>query len=241
MSTTIRALNAFGETVGLRIVPDSPWFVSREKIKLYDDLYHPIISTANELVERYERYRYVHEQLALNAERSGYNLVDPETTRHILEGTPIIRVQRNEDGAEEEPATTITGWSGGHGNPNAAKYGKTQIPDFWTGERFMYEVSDVLADDSTRWFRQEASPTFIPDDDAPARFVCVEERYGVPIRIVADLVDDHLKCITAFPDYGDFPIDQRAGVQGNDNKKRRKRSRNRRRRKDDKQNESSQE
>ena len=99
----------------------------------------------------------------------------------------------------------------------------------------MFEVSDVLADNNTRWFRQEASPTFIPDDDAPARFVCVEERYGVPIRIVADLVDDHLKCITAFPDYGDFPIEQRDGVQGNE-KKRRKR--NRRRRKSDKKDES---
>ena len=233
MSTTIRTLNERGETVGLRIVPDSPWYVSREKIRLYDDLYHPAISTTNEFIERYERYRYVHEQLALNAERSGYNLVDPETTRHILEGTPIIRVERHEDGCEDEVATTITGWSGGHGNPDAAKYGKTQIPDFWTGERFMFEVSDVLADNNTRWFRQDASPTFMPDEDAPERFVCVEKRYGVPIRIVADLVDDRLKCITAFPDYGDFPVEQRDGVQGNDAKPRRKRARHRRRRKGD--------
>ena len=208
MTTTIRTLDKEGNVTGVRVVPDSPWNVAGGGIQFFLDQYHPTISTTNEFERRYEEYRFKLEQLALNDTRAGFNLVDPETTRHILEGEPITRVVRTKSPTGEgyERTTTVSGWSGGHGNPNAAKFGKTQIPEYWTGERFMYEVSDVLVDSATKWFRQDASPTFSPEDDAPERYVCVEKRYGVPIRIVADRIDNEFRCVTAFPDYGDFSL-----------------------------------
>ena len=74
----------------------------------------------------------------------------------------------------------------------------------------MYEVSDILGDSNARWFLQEAAK-----DDAserPQRYVCVEERFGVQIRVVAERVDDEMKCVTAFPDYGTFPLEERRGI-----------------------------
>ncbi len=176
---------------------------------LFGEQYHPILSTTDFFEERRARFEYVREQLELNAVRRGANRVDGERTRHILFGEPITRtVRASETGAET--TTTVRGWAGGHANPDAAKFGKTQIPDFWTGERFMYEVSDILGDSSARWFLQEAAK-----DDAterPQRYVCVEERFGVPIRVVAERVDDEMKCVTAFPDYGRFPLEERRGI-----------------------------
>ncbi len=176
---------------------------------LFDEQYHPILSTTDFFEERRARFEYVREQLELNAVRRGENRVDRERTRHILFGEPITRTVRGTETAAET-TTTVRGWTGGHANPDAAKFGKTQIPDFWTGERFMYEVSDILADSNSRWFLQEAAK-----DDAnerPQRYVCVEERFGVPIRVVAERVDDEMKCVTAFPDYGRFPLEERRGI-----------------------------
>ena len=214
MATTIRTRNARGEIVGVKILQGPPKKRDLWNYVGFDDPYHPVLSTVNTLEKLYDEYRFVHEQLALNETRAGFNLVDPETTRHILEGVPITRIVRAKSptGKGYEKTTTISGWSGGHGNPEAAKFGKTQIPSYWTNERFMFEVSDVLASDSTRWFKQDSSPTFISKDDSVERYVCVEERYGVPIRVVADKVEDGFRCVTAFPDYSDFPIDQRSGV-----------------------------
>lgn len=174
---------------------------------LFDKQFHPIISTTDLFEERRARFDYVREQLELNAVRRGTNLVDEERTRHILTGAPITRTVRAPETANETTAS-VRGWSGGHANPDAAKFGKTQIPDFWTGERFMYEVSDILADSNSRWFLQDSDES---SERAP-RFVCVEERFGVPIRVVAERVDDALKCVTAFPDYGRFPLEGRRGV-----------------------------
>ena len=174
----------------------------------FDEQYPPIVSTADFFEERRARFDYVREQLELNAVRRGENRVDMERTRHILFGEPITRTVRASE--TETETTTVRGWSGGHANPDAAKFGKTQIPDFWTGERFMYEVSDILGDSNARWFLQEAAK-----DDAserPQRYVCVEERFGVPIRVVAERVDDEMKCVTAFPDYGTFPLEERRGI-----------------------------
>lgn len=176
---------------------------------LFDEQYHPILSTTNFFEERRARFEYVREQLELNAVRRGENRVDVERTRHILFGEPIVRTVRASE-MEGEATTTVRGWSGGHANPDAAKFGKTQIPDFWTGERFMYEVSDILGDSNSRWFLQDSAK-----DDAnerPQRYVCVEERFGVPIRVVAERVDDEMKCVTAFPDYGRFPLEERRGI-----------------------------
>jgi len=174
---------------------------------LFDKQFHPIISTPDFFEERRARFDYVREQLELNAVRRGTNLVDEERTRHILTGAPITRTVRAPETANETTAS-VRGWSGGHANPDAAKFGKTQIPDFWTGERFMYEVSDILADSNSRWFLQDSDET---RERAP-RYVCVEERFGVPIRVVAERVDDGLKCVTAFPDYGRFPLEERRGI-----------------------------
>lgn len=174
---------------------------------LFDKQFHPIISTTDFFEERRARFDYVREQLELNAVRRGTNLVDEERTRHILTGAPITRTVRAPE-TTNETTTSVRGWSGGHANPDAAKFGKTQIPDFWTGERFMYEVSDILADSNSRWFLQDSGET---RERAP-RYVCVEERFGVPIRVVAERVDDGLKCVTAFPDYGTFQLEERNGV-----------------------------
>ncbi|MBR4834617.1 MAG: hypothetical protein IKU86_09870 [Thermoguttaceae bacterium] len=174
----------------------------------FDEQYHPIVSTTDFFEEKRARFDYVREQLELNAVRRGANLVDEERTRHILFGSPIARTVRAPE-AESETTTSVRGWSGGHANPDAAKFGKTQIPNFWTGERFMYEVSDILADSNSRWFLQDGSDE--TNERAP-RYVCVEERFGVPIRVVAERVEDGLKCVTAFPDYGRFPLEERRGV-----------------------------
>ena len=176
--------------------------------EFFDEQFHPIISTTDFFQERRARFEYVREQLELNAVWRGENLVDPERTRHILFGEPITRTVRASEKSGEK-TTSVRGWSGGHANPDAVKFGKTQIPDFWTGERFMYEVSDILADSNSRWFRQEAAA----ENDAKApRFVCVEERFGVPIRVVAERDEDGLKCVTAFPDYGGAPLEERRGI-----------------------------
>ncbi len=74
----------------------------------------------------------------------------------------------------------------------------------------MYEVSDILGDSNARWFRQEAANN--DASERPQRYVCVEERFGVPIRVVAERVDDEMKCVTAFPDYGRFPLEERRGI-----------------------------
>ncbi len=174
----------------------------------FDEQYHPTLSTTDFFEERRARFEYVREQLGLNAVRRGTNLVDEERTRHILFGEPISRTVRASEAASET-TTSVRGWSGGHANPDAAKFGKTQIPNFWTGERFMYEVSDILADSKSRWFLQEASSE--AGERAP-RYVCVEERFGVPIRVVVERVADEMKCVTAFPDYGRFPLEERRGI-----------------------------
>lgn len=176
---------------------------------LFVEQYHPILSTTDFFEERRARYDYVREQLELNAVRRGENRVDVERTRHILFGEPITRTVRASE-AEGETTTSVRGWSGGHANPDAAKFGKTQIPNFWTGERFMYEVSDILADSNSRWFLQEVASDGA--NERPQRYVCVEERFGVPIRVVAERVDDEMKCVTAFPDYGRFPLEERRGI-----------------------------
>ena len=175
----------------------------------FSEQYHPILSTTDFFEERRARFEYVREQLELNAVRRGENRVDVERTRHILFGEPITRTVRASD-AEAETTTTVRGWSGVHANPDAAKFGKTQIPNFWTGERFMYEVSDILADSNSRWFLQENASDAA--NERPQRYVCVEERFGVPIRVVAERVDDEMKCVTAFPDYGRFPLEERRGI-----------------------------
>lgn len=72
----------------------------------------------------------------------------------------------------------------------------------------MYEVSDILADSKSRWFLQNSDDE--TNERAP-RYVCVEERFGVPIRVVAERADDGLKCVTAFPDYSDFSLEERDG------------------------------
>ncbi|MDO5309169.1 MAG: hypothetical protein Q4G03_06715 [Planctomycetia bacterium] len=172
------------------------------------DQYHPTITVRDLLQTQYARYAYRQEQLALNQPRSGFNLVDPETTRHILQGEPIYRIIRAESPDQEDVVTTtVKGWAGGHANPNAKRYGKSQIPDFWTGERFMYEVSDILLDANSKWIRQETTNNEQNPTDAPERYVCTEKRYGVPIRVVAEKVDGQMVCVTAFPDYKKFPID----------------------------------
>ena len=171
--------------------------------------FHPTLSTTDFFEERRARYDYVREQLELNAVRRGENRVDVERTRHILFGEPITRTVRASE-TEGGTATSVRGWSGGHANPDAAKFGKTQIPDFWTGERFMYEVSDILADSNSRWFLQENANDAA--NEKTQRYVCVEERFGVPIRVVAERVDDEMKCVTAFPDYGRFPLVERRGI-----------------------------
>ncbi len=173
----------------------------------FDKQFHPIISTTDFFEERRARFDYVREQLELNAVRRGENRVDGERTRHILFGEPITRTVRTSE-TETGKTASVRGWSGGHANPEAAKFGKTQIPDFWTGERFMYEVSDILADSNSRWFLQDADET----SERTPRYVCVEERFGVPIRVVAERVDDEMKCVTAFPDYGRFPLEERRGI-----------------------------
>lgn len=213
MPTTIRTINERGQLVGFRVV-DRTLASSLNSWRLFADQMHPVISTTERLVETLARYVYLQEQLALNAVRTGENLVDPERTRHILEGSPILRTTYSQLG-DGEKTTTVLGWSGGHANPDAAQYGKTQIPDFWTEDRFMYEVSDILADDSSRWYLQEGDDfgqRKRAQEDAPPRYVCVEERYGVPIRVVAERVDDELKCVTAFPDYRPWQGDEHLRV-----------------------------
>ena len=174
----------------------------------FDEQYHPVFSTTDFFEERRARFDYVREQLELNALRRGENCVDAERTRHILFGEPIVRTVSATE-TNGGATATVRGWSGGHANPDAAKFGKTQIPDFWTGERFMYEVSDILGDSNARWFRQDAGDD---GNEKAQRYVCVEERFGVPIRVVAERVDDKMKCITAFPDYGRFPLEERRGL-----------------------------
>lgn len=213
MATTVRVLNDRGEIVDLYVVDhrlsDSSNNLSVWRLKA--DPLHPSISTTNEMARRYERYAYLQEQLALNAVRTGLNLVDEERTRHILEGAPILRATNTKLGETAGKTTTVRGWSGGHANPLAAQFGKTQIPDFWTEDRFMFEVSDVMKDGAAKWYLQEGDDFGQKNngsDSVAPRFVCVEERYGVPIRVVAERVDDSFKCVTAFPDYSELKFDE---------------------------------
>ncbi|MDO5567099.1 MAG: hypothetical protein Q4G59_10625 [Planctomycetia bacterium] len=135
-------------------------------------------------------YEYVQEQLKLNEVRTGLNLVSPERTEHILHGDPKLKtvVAPSEGGLVVQ---TVQDWSGGHSNPQAAQqYKKTQKPFFWTDERFMYEISDILISPETNW---------TPQGDG-SRYVCVEERSGVPIKLVAEIPDDgQISCVTAYP------------------------------------------
>lgn len=220
MGTTIRTLNKQGEVVGLRIIGDAPSWPSLRAWRLFLDPQHPVISTTNVLEKQYERYAYLQEQLALNSVRTGVNLVDPDRTRHILEGSPILRTSKTKFDETGARTTTVRGWSGGHANPDAAKYGKTQIPECWTGERFMYEVSDILMDGKSRWYLQEGDDfgqKNAAEEEQPERYVCVEERYGVPIRVVAERVDDSMKCVTAFPDYSELELDENMRVFSSEN------------------------
>ncbi len=216
MPTTIRTLNKRGETLGIRTIPDRSLNPKRPLWKLFGSQYHPCVRAVSELERSYQKYVYRQEQLALNAVRTGVNLVDPERTKHILEGSPILRVSRKKFDDQGFPATSVRGWSGGHANPNAAQYGKTQIPDCWTGERFMYEVSDILVSDNSRWYLQETDDSLLKgkpvEEEQPDRYVCVEKRYGVPIRVVAERVDDEMKCVTAFPDYSSWEMDENLRV-----------------------------
>lgn len=200
MSTTTRVLDSAGRVVHIYVTDRAPWRGSgaycSKPVK-----HAPTISVTGAYSRQYERYAYLKEQLELNDVRTGVNLVDADRTRHILEGEPVVRTVESTLFDEPVIATSVSGWSGGHANPDAAKYGKTQIPEFWTNDRFMFEVSDVLADPDARWTRQEDGRYFRTDEGAPERYVCVEERYGVPIRVVADRVDDEFRCVTAFPDY----------------------------------------
>ncbi len=207
MATTIRTIDKNGAVLGLRVV-EHDFGASVRGIRLFASPAHPTISTANYCETAPDRYVYLQEQLALNAVRTGTNLVDPERTRHILEGAPILRAT-NTDFGNDADSLSVRGWSGGHANPAAAQYGKTQIPEFWTGERFMYEVSDILQDDSSKWYLQENDDFGQKRDvELNERYVCVEERYGVPIRVVAERVDDSLKCVTAFPDYSHLRLNE---------------------------------
>ena len=213
MATTVRTFNEHGKLVAIRMsgIELRP---NRRAWRLFDDLDHPTISTTNVYEQNYQRYVYLQEQLALNSIRTGANLVDAERTRHILEGSPILRAINTKFGEETDSTTTVCGWSGGHANPAAAQYGKTQIPEFWTSDRFMYEVSDILIDDRSKWYLQvedNLGKKKSKEDDVP-RYVCVEERYGVPIRVVAERVDDSLKCVTAFPDYSELSFDENLRV-----------------------------
>ena len=54
----------------------------------------------------------------------------------------------------------------------------------------MYEVSDVLTDAKTRWRPQLQDASVRSDSSDSTRYVCVEERFGVPIRVVAEMTDD---------------------------------------------------
>lgn len=206
MATTIRTLDKNGTLVGLRVV-DSAFDDPSREVRRFVSQMHPVISTAKFYEKSPENYFYLQKQLALNAVRTGGNIVDPERTRHILEGSPILRATNSDFGKND--ALTVRGWKGGHANPEAAQYGKTQIPDYWTGERFMYEVSDILRDDTAKWYIQQ-NDDFGNKTDAElnTRYVCVEKRYGVPIRVVAERVDDELKCVTAFPDYSHLKLDE---------------------------------
>ncbi len=210
MATTVRTFNERGKLVAIRVSGIEPR-PNRRAWNLYDVLDHPTISTTNVYEKNYQRYVYLQEQLALNSIRTGINLVDSERTRHILEGSPILRATNAQFGTETGSTTTVRGWSGGHANPDAAKFGKTQIPEFWTDDRFMYEVSDILADEQSKWYLQVeedfGKKKKNKDENAP-RYVCVEERYGVPIRVVAERVDNTLKCVTAFPDYDAAEFDE---------------------------------
>ena len=211
MTTTVRTWNNRGELVGYRVVSHGLETGSLRVRSVFESQEHPVLSSSNLFEESYRRYVFQQEQLALNESRTGVNLVDPERTRHILEGSPILRTPKAKFGREGETTATVRGWSGGHANPNAAQYGKTQIPDYWTGDRFMYEVSDILVDDSSRWYLQ-VSEKDEKEEEAPERYVCVEERYGVPIRVVAERVGGEMKCVTAFPDYTQIALDENLRV-----------------------------
>lgn len=210
MDTTIRTYDKEGKLLSVRTAGHNKRPRGLRNWRLFDAQSHAVISTTNFFEQEYRRYVYLQEQLALNAVRTGANLVDEERTRHILHGSPILRATNAKFDKGDAPTMSVRGWSGGHANPEAAQYGKTQIPDFWTGERFMYEVSDILSDGQAKWYLQEG------DDfgqsrggkEEPERYVCVEERFGVPIRVVAERVDDSLKCVTAFPDYSALPLDE---------------------------------
>ena len=202
MGTTARVLDSKGRVLCIRVSDGSPWRESGSDYRYVERSTPYATSVAGYYSRAYERYSYVREQLELNDVRTGVNLVDAERTRHILEGEPISQSVQATLFDAPVVTTSVSGWSGGHANPEAAKFGKTQIPEFWTTDRFMFEVSDVLSDPNTRWRRQEESPYFRADASGAERYVCVEERFGVPIRVVADRVDDSFRCVTAFPDYG---------------------------------------
>ena len=202
MATTARFLDAQGRLRGISVIGDAARRDDYARYCILADAPMLTLSVTGSFLREYERYSYVREQIELNDVRTGVNLVDPERTRHILEGEPVAQSVQTTLFDAPVTATSVSGWSGGHANPEAAKYGKTQIPEFWTTDRFMFEVSDVLADPSTQWRRQEDSSSFHVSAAGEGRYVCVEERYGVPIRVVAERVEDGLRCVTAFPDYG---------------------------------------
>ena len=212
MGTTARVLDSKGRVLCIRVSDGSPWRGTGADYRYVETSPRFAISVAGYYARAYERYSYVREQLELNDVRTGVNLVDEERTRHILQGEPIAQSVQTTLFDAPVMATSVSGWSGGHANPEAAKFGKTQIPEFWTTDRFMFEVSDVLADPKTQWRRQEAPSYFRADATGSERYVCVEERYGVPIRVVADRVDEGFRCVTAFPDYGSADLSVKADL-----------------------------
>jgi hypothetical protein len=202
MGTTARVMDSKGRVLCIRVSDGSPWLDGGTGYRFIVGAQTQTLSVAGYYTRAYERYSYVREQLELNEVRTGVNLVDEERTKHILEGEPIAQSVQATLFDAPVMTTSVSGWSGGHANPEAAKFGKTQIPEFWTTDRFMFEVSDVLVDPNTQWRRQEDASYFHASASGEGRYVCVEERYGVPIRVVADRVDDGFRCVTAFPDYG---------------------------------------
>ena len=67
--------------------------------------------------------------------------------------------------------------------------------------RKLYDYEEVEDDDEN-----------YEEEEAPERYVCVEERYGVPIRVVAERVGGEMKCVTAFPDYTQIALDENLRV-----------------------------
>ena len=200
MTTFSRRIDRYGRVTAMTV---TNWDCYRNprKMKKFADQRHAVITVTSAYGRAFKYYSYVQEQRDLNSVRTGFNLVDEERTRHILEGKPLVGSVRCKFQNDDQPLSVVCGWEGGHANPDAVKFGKTQIPDFWTNDRFMYEVSDVLTDAKTRWSPQVQDASVRSESSDSTRYVCVEERYGVPIRVVAEMTDDGFRCVTAFPDY----------------------------------------